>query len=338
MDIFLVQSISELTLVGIPPDGLTLDDDCIIRTMTPEIGSVAHAMTPHIGLINYSSVVAAGAVCFLAQHSPTPLTEEEARRLLLRAITLTQQFLLSLWLVKDNSGNCGEAHLSLLDHDREDVAVYSQRVPFLNYTADCERTTVAFTREEVEKAVDYYRHLEALLPTLEWRSTEPRPSGLVIKSRLYRAIYSAQIARASAEIGVKISFYCIAFEALFSTAREAISHQIAERAAILIESDGAARAAFYHDLKKIYGIRSAVVHGDALSAAKHSEFRKIATTIDDRLRTTIQRIVAEASLLELFTAKPSDAIETYFLDRILAASAPNPTCGSEALPDEDRGN
>ena len=48
-----------------------------------------------------------------------------------------------------------------------------------------------FTREEVDQAVGCYRQLEPMLPKHEWKSTAPRPSGLVIKSRFFRAVYSA---------------------------------------------------------------------------------------------------------------------------------------------------
>jgi len=316
LEVYLILPLSEVVLEDIPLEGLTLNADCIIRLVNDGVRTIADTIKPQIGEINVDSIKNAGVGNCLQQISPTPMGDEEARRFLLRTITLTQQFLLSLWLVKDNSGNTCEAHLALHDRQTGKGEVYSQHTPFLNVMANCERTTTTFTREEVERAVGYYRQLEAFLPQLAWKSTDPRPSGLVIKSRLYRAIYSAQLARANAELGVKIAFYCIAFEALFSTDREAISHRIAERAAILIEADGVGRKALYQDLKKLYGIRSTVVHGDVLNADRLVEFRQIAQRADAQLRTTIQRIFADEALLDLFTKKSKDAIDTYFLDRL----------------------
>lgn len=322
VDMFFVQSVSEVTLDGIPNEGIKLDDDCILMPVTAEVREAVERMAPYIGVFDAETIVQAPVVNYLPKRAPQPLTEEEARRFLIRTITLTQQFLLSLWLVKDNSGNAGEAHLTLVDHEHESVEPYSQSLPFLNFAADCGRTVTAFTHEEVQKAVAYYRQLESILPQLEWKSTDARASGLVIKSRFYRALYSAQMARASAEIGVKIAFYCIAFEALFSTAKEAISHQIAERAAVLIEKDGAARLVFYRELKKVYNIRSTVVHGDALSEARLTEFREISKKTDDQLRKTLQRIMADAALLDLFIEKSSDQIEGYFLGLLFPATPP----------------
>src|SRR5262245_27169422 len=102
---YLIQSVCEVKLEGISEEGLALDDDCIIRPLTAEIRRVAEAMVPHIGIANLEEIVSAGLVNFLSQRSAKPIAEEEARRFLLRAIALTQQFLLSLWMVKDHSGN-----------------------------------------------------------------------------------------------------------------------------------------------------------------------------------------------------------------------------------------
>ena len=326
MEIYVIQSISEIVLQDMPQEGIVLHNDCVIRVKNAGVRTVADAISPQIGSINANLIKEPGIGNCLQQQSPTPVAEPDARRLLMRSIVLTQQFLLSLWLIKDHSANSDEAHMVLLDRPTGSAEVYTQRVPFLITKADCGRTTTTFTKAEVDQAVAHFRALEVLIPQREWYPDAERHSALVVKSRLYRAIYSAEIARASAEIGVKIAFYCIAFEALFSTAKEAIAHQIAERAAVLIETDAAARLAFYQAIKKVYGIRSTVVHGDALSAEKLAEFKEISRRTDERLRKAIQRIFAEQVLLDLFTTKSPQEIEAFFLDRLLA-SAPPATAG-----------
>ena len=182
-------------------------------------------------------------------------------------------------MVKDNSANTGEAHLTLVDHEREDATPWSQRVPVLNTLADCERATTTYSKEEVDQAVGYYRQLESLLPKLEWKPTEPGQSGLVIKSRFFRAIYSAQVARASAEIGAD---------------REVLSHRIAERGAVMLETEGPA---------------------------------EISKRADAQLRRTIQKIFADPVLLELFTTKKSGDIETYFLNLLFPPTPPPASAG-----------
>jgi hypothetical protein len=320
LEVYVAQALSELTFEGLPNEGLKLDDDCIICPVTKEVLDAIEGFRQRIGDTNIQSIAGAGAVNFLVQTSPTPLDDEQCRRLLLRTIVLSQQFLLSLWLVKDNSANTGEAHLALVDGPRL-VATYGQHAGGLNFTADCDRVSTPFTKEEVNEAVAFYRQLEGIIPTVEWKSAEPRTSGLIIKSRFLRALYFAQAARASADIGVKIAFYCICFESLFSTDRDALSHRIAERAAVFIET-AVDRRTIYQDIKTLYGIRSTVVHGDPLNKERLAEFREIAKKADGRIRRTFQQILADPTLLELFTTKNSAAIESHFLDRLFPPDPP----------------
>jgi len=316
MELYLILSISELVLEDVPQEGLPLHDDCVIRVKNSGVRTLAETISAQIGSINVETIREPGVGNCFQRVIPGPISDDDARRILLRAIVLTQQFFLSLWIVKDHSANTGEAHLLVGDRATGKADVFSQRVPFLLTNATCARTTTTFTKAEVDQAVAHFRVLEQVIPQQEWYPQAQRESGFVVKSRLFRALYSAEMARASAEIGVKIAYYCIAFEALFSTAKEAIAHQIAERAAILIESAAASRLTMYRNLKRVYGIRSTVVHGDALSAAKLAEFREIAKTTDGHLRRTFQRIFTEPPLLDLFATKTSQDIEIYFMGKL----------------------
>ncbi len=322
MEIYLIQSISELVLEDMPQEGLALHEDCVIRVKNNGVRTVADAISAEIGSINVATIKEPGVGNCLQRESPSAVLEDDARRVLLRAIVLTQQFFLSLWIVKDHSANTGEAHMVVGDRSTGKADVYGQRVPFLLTNAACARTTTTFTKAEVDQAVANFRGLERCIPQQEWYPQAQRQSGLVIKSRLFRALYSAEMARASAEIGVKIAYYCIAFEALFSTSKEAIAHQIAERAAILVETDSAVRLAFYRDLKKVYDIRSTVVHGDVLSTSDLEKLRATATKTDSHLRKTFQVIFASEMLIELFTTKESKVLGDYFLSRVFTGAPP----------------
>jgi len=55
----------------------------------------------------------------------------------------------------------------------------------------------------------------------------------------------------------------VVLEALLSTSNEGITHQIAERGAILLSKDGNERYNIYKQIKNLYNIRSRVIHGNA---------------------------------------------------------------------------
>jgi hypothetical protein len=54
---------------------------------------------------------------------------------------------------------------------------------------------------------------------------------------------------------------CIVLESLLSTNEQEVTHQLAERAAILSRARGADGVGAYRGLKRLYGIRSNIVHG-----------------------------------------------------------------------------
>lgn len=58
----------------------------------------------------------------------------------------------------------------------------------------------------------------------------------------------------------------ILLECLLSTDTQELAHKISERAAIILGKNSEDRLAIYKDIKKIYGQRSKIVHGEGVPA------------------------------------------------------------------------
>ena len=337
MDIYVVVALEAVTLEALPRKGLTLDDDCIVFPDKTEALTFVDLplcesglpLRQVIGEVARNTIRDAGAVVFITQASETDIDDAQARRLLMRVMALTEQLLFMLWLVKDNSGNTGDGFIALGVPGKGIRSVFTQRPGGLNFTAECDRRQTPFSIEEVETAVRYFEQFSKINPQIEWRLDAPRPSGLIYKARLIRTMYFAQAARQNAEIGVKLAFYCICFESLFAGESDSISHRVAERAAILLASSGEKRQAIYRDIRKLYSIRSKVVHGASLNADQLEALREVSKTCDEHLRRAVRRILDDAELLDLFTMRSSDAIDTYFIGKLFPASPPGPTAGTQ---------
>ena len=72
-------------------------------------------------------------------------------------------------------------------------------------------------------------------------------------------------------------------EALVSTSTAELSHQVAERVAILIGNNAVDRQTIYHDIKKGYNIRSKAAHGEPLKGTVQ-DVADLLVILDDYLR------------------------------------------------------
>lgn len=324
MDIIFIQAIQELELPPLPVDGLRLDDSCCLCPVGDEVRMLLdHILLPFIGAVHHETLRNAPAVNYVKQLSSAPITQDEADRTLLGLMTWSQLFLLSTWLVKDNSGNTGDGHLLLAEVGPGVKGVHSQRPGVLNFTADCHRVSTTLCQEEFDAAVAHFNQLKGIIPFREWKFDEPRPSGLIFDSRLVRTIYFAQAARASAEIALKLAFQCLCFESLCASSADSISHRVCERAALLLGPGGKGSRAVYATVRELYKQRSVVVHGDPIKQKKIPELRELAKRADDCLRRTLWRILASEELLKLFSTNNATAIDEYFLGRIFPDPAPD---------------
>lgn len=335
MDLIVIQAITEVTLEGLPGDGIQLDDDCVITPITGEIRFLSeNIFQPFIGKVHHETIINASAANFLKQTSDTPVDQESAERFLLRAMTWTQLLLFGLCLVKDNSVNTSDGHLLLAQIGEGVRGFWSQRPGVLNFTADCHRVPSTFSPAEVDEAFSLFEKMKTIIPQGPYSISEPRPSGLIFDSRVVRTIYFAQAARASADVGVKLAFQCLCFESLFASSSDSISHRVSERTALLIGADASDQRSVYTVMRDLYGARSTVVHGDPLKASALPALRELAKQADSFLRRAIRRLLETEELLTLFSNKKHGPIDEYFLKRIFPGEPPAPPPAGTAAPSQ----
>jgi len=221
----------------------------------------------------------------------------------------------SLWLVKDNSTNAGRVYFAarrMLDGDKWT----HDTPPYWFFTADCELRETSFNEAELDEAIALYRSFSENSRNAPYNAYGIGPSASAVESRIGRALLTVRSARAVDDPGLKVAFYCVAFEAILSTSKDAVAHQIAERTAVMVGT-AADKHAIYRDMKNLYDKRSKVLHGSRLDQADLKAVQERLTRCDNYLRRMLRRLLAEDDLKGLFTRGKSEEIDKYFLDRLL---------------------
>ncbi len=246
------------------------------------------------------------------------MSQEDAHAMTRIMVMQSLLFLQSLWLVKDNSVNAGRVYFAARQNLGGDKWTHDTP-PYWFCTADCQLRETAFSKAEVEEVVALYRASSENSGRAPYDAYRPAPSAAAVKSRTGRALLAARSARAVDDIGMKVAFYCVSFEALLSTDTTAVAHRIAERTAILIGTSED-RQDVYRDMKKLYDGRSKVLHGSHLKDKDLQALFDRATRCDDYLRRTLRRLLLEEDLKALFTRDNTEELDKYFLDRLLPNS------------------
>ena len=135
-------------------------------------------------------------------------------------------------------------------------------------------------------------------------------------SRVSRAFYFLQSARATVFLPLKVAHYCTCFETLVSTSSTELAHQVAERVAVLISEDSQERMEVYRNLKRAYDTRSKVVHGSELTRSQQ-RYLDDSRNCDDYLRRLLLSFMAHHHLEEAANG-PQEQWDTFFLGKLLS--------------------
>lgn len=112
----------------------------------------------------------------------------------------------------------------------------------------------------------------------------------------------------------KVANYCTSFEALVSTNSTELAHQVSERVAVLIGDDSSEALDIYRNLKKAYGTRSKLVHGDQLAAAK-DQYLSEANNCDEYLRRLLRVVLTKENVARALEEK-QEKVNEFFLNRL----------------------
>lgn len=237
-------------------------------------------------------------------------------------------FLLSLWLVKDHAVNLLPAfcRLSRRGH-RSDfrILTFGQR----NFSATGGSEPVEFSREEIHNACEFHQDWILKLLTGVDADSESSQANTPIytnfepsSSRLLRFLSLLEHGRTIPDLGIKLALFCSGMECLFSKESEKneIVHRVAEKTAFLLEQDPSKRKAAYDLVKQAYDLRSAVLHGSAISNKKLPSLPNVCSKMDFVLRRVFKKIILNPDLLKIFT-KDEERLQEFFLELLFSGTA-----------------
>jgi hypothetical protein len=282
----------------------------------------AHFQTM-VGVLESRALLNASAVLFTA-------TEEkfgEARGFpfiekLTEFLYRARHFLLGLWLVKDNAADV-ELGFFELPHRGNPSQVTSNFIAAACTCADGRIRDTNFSLSElawVGNLID-----SSFKPEVE--SPVGAPQGV---GRIGRALYLIQAARHQVDLGLKVAFYCMCLEALFSTSSAELAHKLSERVAYFLANEAETRVRVFEQVKEAYSVRSVVLHGDELPRKFVSKLESTSAFCDATLRSVLNLILGSPSVASVFQSS-SDKLESYLRDLALGRVKP-PSSPDTGMP------
>lgn len=289
------------------------NDSSVIRTLLPE------SSAKMIGMLEYNFLLESNAFIYSKEKLPEGVTAED---FLITKLYQVQAFLTVLWAHKDNSVDFDLGFIFFEDADgREGVTSNSLPGPISNSAGDFVEET--FSRDDLKKVRSFYRQYigkyihspDGMKATLLYKG----------RSRLEMAFYHIMGARLANDVGIKITNYCSALEALFSTSQAELSHQLSERLAFFISKNEKERLLVYRKSKKAYTTRSKIVHGSSIHEKDFDNITEQSLFCDEVLRKTFDSIFPSKEITRVYDGK-NETLDGYMLDLIFGViKCPNKT-------------
>ena len=270
-----------------------------------------------LGALEYNSLKQAKVILYAEVFSGLK-TDSEAQGFLIKILAYARNFLHSLWMLKDNAvgTEMGFARTYINGREMAQSNFFSGR----NSTADGKEPTIKFSRNELRTAIrisnDFLGPLSSEKPDvpisclLEYMRS-PRVGSHPDLSRLTRALYFLSSARSDFDPGMKLVQYFTVLETLFSTDSSELSHKLSQRIALFLGNTSEEKIRIFTRVKKLYGYRSKVVHGDVIKGGSDDIF-KLAIEADEINRRIFNKIYSSPEIFNLFQDK-KEALEDYFL-------------------------
>lgn len=272
--------------------------------------------------VSTSNILTVGALEARLLTSSTPVlykldsqaNREAAHTEVINFLREVQAFLTATWLIQDNSANCELAFAFC--RDGEHVHSNSLALHYVHHSGGRRRISLDASQlvEVCELHREHFagRRKQEALPHTSFRKTT---------SRLSRSMLFLQQARSADDLGQKISNYCSFFEAALSTSNSELSHQLSERVAFFLRDAPADRLQLFKEVKKAYGVRSKIVHGDVLAQGLIDSLVSVSLMCDETARQIVRKIVSSDSLTKLFDEGDNSALDSYMINLVFGVES-----------------
>jgi len=261
-----------------------------------------------IGQLEYNGLLSAKAFVYSSEKLPDNMTPESY---LVDRLYFVQSFLSAIWLKMDNNI---DFELGFAFYKKDGGIGVSSNYLALAYTnAHVESKNAILNREKLREIRTLHRDKVIYIKN----SHKDRKETQLLKkySRFEMTLYHIQAARAESDIGLKISNYCSALEALFSTSQAELAHQLSERLAYCISKSPEERLVNYKKSKQAYTIRSKVVHGTYIKENNLPQVKDIASFCDTSLRMVMSNLLMNDQLYKSFSSG-NEVLDEYMLNLI----------------------
>ncbi|PYT04420.1 MAG: hypothetical protein DMF60_15390, partial [Acidobacteria bacterium] len=282
--------------------------------LTAEPGSLSLATTAAFselaGVVGRNAFLKADAVVHALADVPFDERLSAADQFIATFLQWVNDFLMALWLVKDNSVMCTDGYLLLIDPPHHGSGMVRHHLGIYYWHSQLDRERVLFTPEELLNAKGFMsEHIPRVGIPAE-AGVAVAPTIPVDTPRLARAWYFAQNARMSADVSVKVATYVTCLEALLSTADGELTHRLAERVALMLSTETIEQRELFRLVKDAYDIRSKTLHGAPLGR-RVKKLVPTASKCDAVVRRLFLTVLSSPKLVELFN---KGDLATYFLD------------------------
>jgi hypothetical protein len=261
-----------------------------------------------IGQLEYESLLDSKAYVYSIQQLPENTRPEE---FLIHKLYTVQALLSAIWFHEDNNVDFDIGFLFYKKNGR--LGVSSNYLATAYTMSSGQRKILKLSRYQLNSIRKFYREYftsEELLLGYKY------PTQLVKgTSRIALSVYHITGARFDPDIGLKVSNYCSALEALFSTSQAELAHQLSERLAFFIASSNEERLSIYKKAKQAYTVRSKIVHGTTIRESDIDNIKELSEFCDRSLRKTITKILSNQGLREIIEGN-SDKLDSYMIDLI----------------------
>lgn len=129
-------------------------------------------------------------------------------------------------------------------------------------------------------------------------------------NRVLRSIAFYKLAVETYYTAVRFLNYNIAMECIFTTSDKKIKEQLSERVALFLTDSNSEREKIKGKVRKIYKLRSEIVHGDSLEKPKIEKVNDLILSLENYLRLTYLEILKDKKLLNIFVSKKE--VKKYF--------------------------
>ena len=261
-------------------------------------GLMSDAFRTMAGGVEFMSLVRLELVVYAVEERDAFADRVDAELLITRSIAEVGMFLHRLWLIRDHAARMEFGYLEWPYGDpaqrgvRPEVMVSRNSIPLSASTAAGAHDVVEFSREELRRTRLEFPNNPSLL-------IDPQPATGAAPSRITRAWYFLQAARATGDLGMKVAHYCTCFETLFSTDNTELTHKLGERLALFLENTPEARWECFRSVKRAYGIRSKVVHGSGGNENLQA-LKETSVFCDGALRRVFSKLFASEELERVF--------------------------------------